>query len=185
MQSNENTVMSSEAIRASVASRVCAACEKYKRAGVPFCATDFAALALPQRLGVMDQTAEHFEDAFRSSLRHLQLNQVRRREFGDGNWPYRTHEDLVAVGFAFSEHTRCAVPVPNRRPYECGKRISIYITPRRGDGSRKRMALDAQTLRPHRGDCVDPEFYERLRAEKQNKSRRVQTSAGRKNKGTR
>jgi hypothetical protein len=182
-----NTVMSDDAIRASVASHACAACGKFKRTGAVFCATDFAALSLPQRLAMMDKSASYFADVFRSNLRHLQLNQGRRREFAESEWKYRTDEELVAAGFTFSEHTRCSVPVPNRRPYECGKRISIYITPRREDGSRKRMALDAQTLQPHRRDCADPEYFERLRAEKeqQKKSKRVQTSAGRSHKGTR
>jgi hypothetical protein len=177
----QNTVMDGDAIRAAIASNVCAACQKYKRSGVPFCATDFAALALPQRLSVMDQTRPSFDDAFRSALRHLQLNQERRHAIAESGWKYRTHEDLVADGYTFSEHIRCAVPVPNRRPYECGKRISIYITPRRGDAPRKRIALDAQTLRPHRPDCVDPEYYERRRQEKeqQKTNRRVQTSARR------
>jgi hypothetical protein len=176
---NTAAVMTAEEIRASVASNVCAACGKYKRTGVPFCATDFAALSLPQRLGVMDQTRPSFEDFFRANLRHLQLNVVRRRDMAESGWKYRTHEDLVAAGFVFSEHTRCSVPVPNKRPYECGKRISIYVTPPRADGSRKKIALDMQTLQPHRPQCVDPEYFERRRAEKeqQKAKRRVQTSA--------
>jgi hypothetical protein len=181
IEHNTAAVMTADEVRASVASNVCAVCGKYKRTGAAFCATDFAALSLPQRLGVTDQSTSYFADAFRSALRHLQLNVERKRSLAESGWHYRSDEELVAAGFTFSEHTRCSVPVPNRRPYECGKRISIYITPRREDGSRKRMALDAQTLQPHRPHCADPDYFERRRAEKeqQKKSKRVQTSAGR------
>jgi hypothetical protein len=179
MNTGENNSMqfTDAEVEAFIRGEKCAACGKFKAAGAIFCATDFAALSLPQRLALGDRGGPAFFGAFRAALRHLQLHAERRRQFVEGEWKYRTADELEAAGFQFSSHTRCAVPVPDRKPYECGARITIYLTP-----NKKRIALDALTLQPHRSKCVDPEFFERKRQEKEQKkarrSGRLQTSAG-------
>jgi hypothetical protein len=160
--------LSDEQIIASWRSEMCAACGKYKRAGSAFCATDTAALTLPMRWNLEDGT--NF-GAFRAALRHLQLHTDRRAQFAEGEWKYRSAEELERAGYKFSSHRRCAVKVPDHKPFECGARITIYITP-----NGKRIALDAITLQPHRSKCVDPDYFERKREAKQQakRSRRVQ-----------
>lgn len=154
-------------IEAAIRGEECLACGKYKRAGAMFCATDYFALPLAARLSLAEGAGRI--DAFRSALCHLQLHGVRRRSFAeDGGWRYRTQAELEADGYELLEHTRCSVPVPNRRPYECGVRISIWRTPQG-----LKMAIEDATLQPHRSRCVDPEYYTRLREAK------LQTSAGR------
>lgn len=168
MQSEQNTVqstlppaMSAAEIEASIAGEQCAACLKFKRRGQYFCVTDFSALSIPARL-MLDRDRY---GAFLSALRHLQLNVTRREAMGEGNWPYRSQDELEAAGFRMVKlHFRCEVPQPNSErvpPHTCGARITLWRTPK---GTL--MAIDDRSFRPHRLECADPQYFERKREEK-------------------
>jgi hypothetical protein len=168
MANEENTVrveaavLSAAEIEQAWRGEVCAACGKFKRAGAAFCASDFAALALPMRWNL---TGPQAHDAFRAAARHLQLHRERRVAIAESGWSFRSQDELEAAGYRGTAlHLRCNVPRPDSErvpPHTCGAWISIWKTPQGG-----RIALDDRTYRPHRPDCVDPGYFERKREAK-------------------
>jgi hypothetical protein len=162
VQATLRTALSAADVEASWRSEICAACGKFKRANSSFCVSDFSALALPMRWQIRGPESV---DAFNAALRHLQLHQTRRANMAEGDWPYRSQDELEAAGFRMVRlHFRCEVPQPGSErvpPHTCGAKISLWRT--KND---KLIALDDRTYRPHRADCVDPEYFERKREEK-------------------
>lgn len=55
----------------------------------------------------------------------------------------KTEAGLVAAGYKFEKQGKCSSPV-------CGAEIEWWITPKS-----KRIPLDAGTLEPHFGTCLD------------------------------
>lgn len=163
---------------------VCGVCGAAKSSDLPFCATDYAALSLPMRLALANP--DERVDAFRSAWHHLRLHSERRLSLN--RWPFFSESELEAAGFRLRNHTRCEVPRADstRVPkHTCGARISIWVT-----SKNNLIALDDATFQPHRTTCVDPEYWSRKRAEREErkqrerearrverKSRRLQTSA--------
>jgi NTP pyrophosphatase (non-canonical NTP hydrolase) len=106
----------------------CAACGGRKKENHAFCATDFVALTIFQRRQMsMALKGERFYEKYRSALRHLQLNPTRVKQLPsrDGEWAYKSDEELEAAGYKFLEHARCNVP-------RCDVRIVWYRTPTQG-----------------------------------------------------
>lgn len=158
-------------LRVVVEGVICPACGGPKRAHSAFCATDMAALALPQRWPLDRGFSDpHFQDAFRAARRHLELNRTRVRNFasGAGGWRYSSESELVAAGYRWNRFLRCEVP-------GCGQQIHLYTKPDRSG----RVAVNARDYQPHRSTCTDPEYFQRRKAEKA-----AQTSARRKRRAS-
>ena len=155
----------------------CAACGGRKRAAQAFCATDFVALTLWVRRWLMQgPSSATYAQTFRSALRHLELNPVRKTSLPSqyGEWKFRSDADLERGGFKFIKHGECAVP-------RCGARVMWYWTP-----NGRKVAVNLRDYQIHRPKCVDPEYFERREAERkarrdeERRKKRLQTTARRK-----
>ena len=156
--------MTDAEVAASIAGEVCAACGGPKRAGLPFCATDYNALPMPARWSLgKGEACPGFATTFRSWLRHLQLHPVRQRLLParSGMLPYRTTDELEAAGYRFSGHAQCGA-------VRCLQPVVWYLTP-----DRRKVALDPKTLQPHRTVCRDPEWWERRKLKTSARRRRA------------
>jgi hypothetical protein len=155
------------------ASLTCA-CGRPKSAGYAFCATDMAALTIWQRRPLYaGPDSPAFAEAYAAALAHLQAIPTRAHIYAAGSWPYRDDDELAAAGYRLCEqdlHSYCRVP-------GCRARLRWYWTP-----ANRKLALDYETLQPHRLTCADPTYFaqERAKREQQRLERKQQKAAARK-----
>ncbi|ABF42183.1 hypothetical protein Acid345_3182 [Candidatus Koribacter versatilis Ellin345] len=168
------SVLTIDELRRVFEGTVCPACQGAKRSRSAFCATDTSALTIWQRRSLAGGIDDpQFQQAFRSTLRHLELNATRVRKFAPvrGGWSYQTESELRAAGYRWHSFFRCGVP-------GCGQPIHLYTKPDKSG----RVAVNAEGYQPHATTCTDPEYFQRQREAKQERrkaAKAAQTSARR------